>query len=136
MTKITNTTANTSTTTNSTIDSLMNSTMNMSQNGPYTTYTMPVYSNGTATGNTWHINTGVLGTTGQYTYTNPGTFESVKVGESGDIKIGNRSLKNFMDSVEKRLCILDNPDPEKLAKFAALKEAYEYYKLMEKLIGE
>lgn len=54
---------------------------------------------------------------------------------SADIKIGERSLKEFMEKMEERLAILV-PDPAKLEKFAALKKAYENYKLMERLCHE
>ena len=56
----------------------------------------------------------------------------ISVPEEGDIKIGNRSLKTFMDTMEKRLAILQ-PDPAKLEKFEALKKAYEHYKHLESL---
>lgn len=56
----------------------------------------------------------------------------LKINDDGDIKIGNRSLKTFMDTMEKRLAILQ-PDPEKLEKFEALRKAYEHYKTMESL---
>ena len=88
------------------------------------------------------------GITGGYTFTSSasagswGTTSyptSVKIGEDGidlkegaDIKIGNRSLVKFMETLEQRLAILQ-PDPEKLEQFAALKAAYEHYKLLEAL---
>lgn len=50
----------------------------------------------------------------------------------GDIKWKGRSLGAFLEDIESRLAILV-PDPEKLEQFAALKKAYEHYKLMEKL---
>jgi len=56
----------------------------------------------------------------------------ISVPEEGDIKIGNRSLKTFMDTMEKRMAILQ-PDPAKLEKFEALKKAYEHYKHLESL---
>lgn len=56
----------------------------------------------------------------------------VSVPEEGDIKIGERSLKEFMDKVESRLAIL-TPDSKKLEKFAALRKAYEHYKTLESL---
>lgn len=61
---------------------------------------------------------------------------------SGDLKIdGNMTVKGkdivkLLEKVEDRLAILQDPDPEKLEKFAALKKAYDHYRLMEKLIGE
>jgi hypothetical protein len=54
----------------------------------------------------------------------------------GDIKWKGRSLGKLLESIEDRLAILAEPDPERLEKFGALKKAYEHYKLMEKLIGE
>ena len=57
---------------------------------------------------------------------------TVIVPADGDIKIGDRSLKEFMTKMEDRLAILV-PDPEKLEKFEALKRAYEHYKTMERL---
>ena len=50
----------------------------------------------------------------------------------GDIKIGGQSLKDFMEVVSERLSIL-TPNPELLEKYDALKEAYEHYKILEKL---
>jgi len=54
----------------------------------------------------------------------------------GDIKWKGRSLGNLIQGIEDRLAILAEPDPAKLEKFAALKKAYDHYKLMEKLIGD
>jgi hypothetical protein len=53
----------------------------------------------------------------------------------GDFKWKGRSLGKMLESIEDRLAILQ-PDPAKLEKFAALKKAYDHYKLMEKLIGD
>ena len=50
----------------------------------------------------------------------------------GDIKVGGKSLKDFMETVSDRLSIL-TPDPKLLEKYDALKEAYEHYKILEKL---
>jgi hypothetical protein len=54
---------------------------------------------------------------------------------NGDIKWKGRSLGKMLEGIEDRLAILQ-PDPAKLEKYAALKKAYDHYKLMEKLIGE
>lgn len=54
----------------------------------------------------------------------------------GDIKWKGRSLGKLLEKIEDRLAILQEPSQEKLEKFAALKKAYEHYKLMETLIGE
>jgi len=56
----------------------------------------------------------------------------ITVPEEADIKIGDRSLKTFMDTMEKRMAILQ-PDPAKLEKFEALQKAYEHYKHLERL---
>lgn len=58
--------------------------------------------------------------------------DGIKMKEGTDIKIGERSLSEFMTKMEERLAILV-PDPEKLEQFEALRKAYEHYKLMEKL---
>jgi hypothetical protein len=77
--------------------------------------------------------------TGGYTFTNsfpPPTVnineDGIDIKDSGDIKIGEVSLKEFMKKMEQRLAILI-PDPAKLEKFQALKKAYEHYKTMESL---
>lgn len=54
----------------------------------------------------------------------------------GDIKWKGRSLGKLLEKIEDRLAIISEPDPEKLEKYAALKKAYDHYKLLEKLIGE
>lgn len=53
----------------------------------------------------------------------------------GDIKVKGKSLNEFMETLEKRLAILQ-PDPAKLEKFEALKKAYDHYKLLEALCQE
>lgn len=50
----------------------------------------------------------------------------------GDVKIKGKSLNEFMETLEKRLAILQ-PDPKKLEKFEALKKAYNHYKMLEAL---
>ena len=82
-------------------------------------------SNGTFT-----IDTSSIQDTGDYAYGNWGS--DISVPETGDIKIGDRSLKTFMDTMEKRMAILQ-PDPKKLKKFEALQKAYEHYKHLERL---
>jgi len=83
---------------------------------------------------TW--NTG----TGGYTInSSPNTVsistDGIAMAEGTDITVGGRSLSAFMKTMEERLAILV-PDPAKMEKFAALKKAYEHYKLMEKLCQE
>jgi len=82
-------------------------------------------------------------TTGTGTYNwNTTTSPSVNISSDGidmaagtDITVGGKSLKEFMSKMEERLVILI-PDPKKLEQFAALKKAYEHYKLMESLCQE
>jgi hypothetical protein len=54
----------------------------------------------------------------------------------GDVKIKGRSIAKLLEKIEDRLAILMDPDPEKLEKFAALKKAYNNYKLLDKLCVE
>jgi hypothetical protein len=56
-------------------------------------------------------------------------------GDDADVIVNGKSLYEFMTKMEERLAILV-PDPEKLERFAALKKAYDHYKLMEKLCHE
>jgi hypothetical protein len=82
-----------------------------------------------------------IGTSGPSTapiWTNSSSSIQVK-GDAefdGDIKWKGRSLGSFLESIEDRLAILQEPDPKKLEKHAALKKAYDHYKLLEKLIGD
>jgi hypothetical protein len=54
----------------------------------------------------------------------------------GDVKIQGHSIVKLLKSIEDRLAILQEPTPEKLEKFAALKKAYDHYKTLERLIGD
>lgn len=49
-----------------------------------------------------------------------------------DVEIDGVSMKELLKTIQDRLAIL-TPDPEKLAKFEALKQCYEQYKILEKL---
>jgi hypothetical protein len=62
------------------------------------------------------------------------TPASVEV--KGDLIVNGKNIGNILDKIQDRLAILDEPSPEKLEKHAALRTAYEQYKLLEKLIGE
>ena len=94
---------------------------------------------------TWTVsNTSATSGTVSYTTASNGWYTSnpvnitgngITMPQDGDIKIGDKSLKEFMLKMEERLAILV-PDPKKLEKFEALKRAYENYKLMEKLCQE
>jgi hypothetical protein len=71
-----------------------------------------------------------------FTTSSPGVTFPGQVKFEGDIEWKGRDLGRLIESIEDRLAILTEPNPEKLEKFAALKKAYDHYKLMEQLIGE
>ena len=50
----------------------------------------------------------------------------------GDLKVDGVSFKETIESINKRLAILQ-PNPEKLKHFEALQKAYEHYKTLEAL---
>ena len=52
-----------------------------------------------------------------------------------DVVIDGISMKEAMTSIMDRLSILQ-PDPAKLEKYAALKKAYDHYKMLERLLDE
>jgi len=92
-----------------------------------------------ATGSSWNtysIGAGANGTGGGIWGSTQSTVDistnGINVKEGGDIKVGGRSLSEFMDRVEARLGILQ-PKPELLEKYEALKQAYEHYKTLEAL---
>ncbi len=111
--------------------SLTNNTLNAAgmNNGNFTINTSHpgVTTNGTTYGASYTFPT--------YTYPNVTINTEPHVSHHKDLMVDGKSLKTFMEKVEERLLILQ-PDPKKLEKYAALKKAYEHYKLMEKLLGE
>jgi len=127
---------------------------NISYSGGVDTITMngSMYGTGTITLPTTTITNGgytigATGSSGQFYTTGAGghnwnTTPTVNITGTGidmaagtDISIDGKSLKTFMNKMEERLAILI-PDPAKLEQFAALKKAYEHYKLMESLCQE
>jgi hypothetical protein len=95
------------------------------------------------------ISTGGTGSSGQYLYTTSGANGTSSWGTpssglrvsgdsefEGDVKVKGRSLEKMFQKIEDRLAILQDPDPAKLEKYAALKKAYDHYKTLERLIGE
>jgi hypothetical protein len=61
--------------------------------------------------------------------------DGVKIKEDGDLKIGDRSLKDFMDRVEDRLAIL-HPNEALEEKWEQLKDLRRQYEALEKDIIE
>jgi len=108
--------------------------------------TSNMYSSNTITLPTTNISNYTIGSASSSNYYTTGTSgyntSSVNISSDGidmaagtDIKVDGKSLKEFMNKMEERLAILV-PDPKKLEQFAALKKAYEHYKLMEQLCQE
>ena len=89
-------------------------------------------------GSSWYVGNSTSTTLGAGTFTYsvaPSYSNGIEVDKNADIKIGDQSLKEFMQTVSDRLAIL-TPDPAKLEKFSALKAAYDHYKMLEALINE
>jgi hypothetical protein len=85
----------------------------------------------TISNGTW----GSLGTSGSYTTTSSVSNSLDVKGDAnfeGDVKIQGKSIADFMETMEKRLAILQ-PDPKKLKKYEALQKAYNHYKMLEAL---
>jgi hypothetical protein len=99
------------------------STLGMSYSIPSTSWT-------TAAGTSNYT----ISSAGNY-YNSAVTTNGIQLDRTADIKIGDKSLVETLNKIEDRLAIL-TADPKKLEKFAALKKAYEHYKLMEKLCQE
>ena len=93
-------------------------------------------STAAGTSPSFYTTTGINGSSWSSVTSNPGLDVRGDATFEGDIKWKGRSLGKLLESIEDRLAILAEPDPAKLEKYAALKKAYEHYKLMEKLIGE
>lgn len=88
-------------------------------------------SNGTSPSYSWNTISSIGSTTSQ-----SGLHVKSDAEFEGDIKWKGRSLGKLLETIEDRLAILQDPDPAKLEKHAALKKAYDHYKLLEKLIGD
>ena len=98
---------------------------------PSTTIANNGYTIGSASSNNYYI----TGAGGYNTSSVNISSDGIDMAAGTDIKVDGKSLKEFMNKMEERLAILV-PDPKKLEQFAALKKAYEHYKLMEKLCQE
>ena len=85
--------------------------------------------NGTSGANFYYTNnTGITGVD----YSQPALQVTGDADFKGDITWKGRSLGSLLETIEKRLAILQ-PDPEKLEHFEALQKAYEHYKTLEAL---
>ena len=61
--------------------------------------------------------------------------DGIVMAESADIKLGNVSLKSFIDKIEQRLALL-NPNPKLEKEWTELKELGDRYRELEKQITE
>lgn len=99
--------------------------------GPYPSYNVGIGATGSNGSNYSYITTN--NTAGSWnTISNPGLTCSGDANFEGDVKIKGISIAKALDDINKRLAILV-PDPAKLEHFAALKKAYDHYKLLEAL---
>jgi hypothetical protein len=123
-----------------TLDNVMYDTMSPNLDPLLTKVSLTSNTLNATTLNTTGMNNGNLTSGGTsytfptYTYPNV-TINAADVSNYKDLIVDGKSLKTFMEKIEERLLILQ-PDPKKLEKHAALKKAYDHYKLMEKLLGE
>lgn len=92
--------------------------------GPYISTSVATGANGAAT---WTTNATGTGGTISNTMTVDGDASF-----SGNVIVKGRNLVEMLEKIEDRLAIL-TPDPVKLAKFEALKKAYDNYKMLEAL---
>jgi hypothetical protein len=79
---------------------------------------------------------GINGTYSTVNSSSPGLHVKGDSEFEGDLKVNGRSLSKTLDKIADRLAILEEPDPARLEKYAALKKAYENYKMLDRLIGE
>lgn len=99
-----------------------------------TTHGIVVTGGGSSSGYASPYISGLTGTSAfnaTTTITNP----LILSGSKSDILIEDKSLRDWMSQVEKRLTIL-SPKPELLEKYEALQMAYDHYKTLEGLLYE
>ena len=88
-------------------------------------YTSPITITGAGSGATWT----------NATSTTTAKSQLKLEGNDADIFVQGKSMKAWMESIEKRLSILE-PNPELQEKYAALQAAYDHYKTLESLLYE
>jgi hypothetical protein len=110
----------------------------------YTVSTSSLYSTVTGAGGPYAFNTGAgnvvlnggsswsTNVSNSSNITSAGLHVTSDAEFEGNITIKGKSLNKWMETMEKRLAILQ-PDPKKLKKFEALQKAYDHYKLLEAL---
>ena len=104
------------------------------------TITLPSYSTTIASGSAYYYTTGYNYNDITFTGTNNNgnvniSSDGITMEESTDIKLGERSLKDFMDRVEEHLAIL-KPAPELEDKWGQLKDLRNQYEALKADIQE
>jgi hypothetical protein len=96
--------------------------------GAGNTYTMPW--TGAGAGNNWSVTQSPVMTL------NAGSSPSLQVSGDADIRgnltVNGANISEILEKIQERLAILV-PDPKRLEKYEALKQAYDNYKLLEAL---
>jgi hypothetical protein len=120
------------------IDDLLKSSITAGATGSAAPSGSYFVSTGAGSNGTWSTNPYVFTTnnTSVGSISGSGLHVSTDAVFDGDIKWKGRSLGKLLQGIEDRLAIIQEPSPEKLEKFAALKKAYDHYKTLERLIGE
>jgi hypothetical protein len=123
------------------IDDLLKCSITTGASGSLPTSGSYFVSTGAGANGTWATNpyvftTGSTGNVGIGSMSHAGLHVTSDAEFDGDIKWKGRSLGKLLQGIEDRLAIIQEPSPEKLEKFAALKKAYDHYKTLERLIGE
>ena len=113
------------------ISSLTTMSSNSTYNLSVGTNTFP--SSWNMSNTVYTTNTGNIGLNPIWTNTTP---PPPKLVVDGDIKWNGRSLGKFLEKIEDRLAILQEPDPKRLERFTALREAYDAYKMLDTLCGD
>lgn len=91
--------------------------------------TVPSSQLGTGASSMWVTSNSI---TGNGNLTGAGLHVTSDAEFEGDITWKGRDLGKVLETIEKRLAILE-PNPKKLEKFEALRKAYDHYKLLEAL---
>ena len=103
--------------------------------GPYPSYNIGIGATGSSSSNYAYTTNGTgasWAAISSNSASTPGLTCSGDANFEGDVKIKGISIAKALEDIHKRLAILV-PDPAKLEHFAALKKAYDHYKLLEAL---
>jgi hypothetical protein len=107
-------------------------TYTVSTSSLYSTVAGAPYTFSTGAGNVVLNGASPTWTTGPGNLTGAGLHVTSDAEFEGNITWKGRDLGKLLETMERRLAILQ-PDPKKLKKFEALQKAYDHYKLLEAL---